>query len=815
MINVSNEFRKTMRTKRDFREYADITLASGKVLNLEAKDFTISNNSIVDGAGASALPLGEAIEKSIQIEIMNDEDQFSEYDFFGAKIKLYLKFKLSETTETINKGTYTVVTPESYGTVISITAVDDMYKADREYDTTLVYPASVGEIMQDACQKCGISLLTSTFANSNIIVPNKPESGDTTYRQIIGYCAMFAAGNARVDVNGYLSVIPYDMSAFESYDQLDGGTFDEDSYDLDDKVSGGTFNPWTKGNVYDGGTFLGQRSIHVLYSFKNLTVDTDDLIVTGVQITNEDNEVFLSGQEGYMFAVENPLFSGIEQSMANYLGSRLIGLRMRKFSGDHVADPTIEFFDLAYIIDRKQNIYQTIITDVDFSYFGWTSLKNSAESTIRNSSSFYSAISKAVVKARKETEQQISDYDLAVQRLTSLITQSFGVYKTEEALEDGSTVYYMHNKPTLAESNTIWKMTADAFAVSTDGGKTWNAGMDSSGNAVVNVLSAIGISFDWARGGTLTLGGQNNINGILRILNASGAQIGKWDKDGISATSGTFSGDLSAAGGTFKGNLSAAGGTFSGDLSAAGGTFKGNLSAAGGTFSGDLSAAGGTFKGDFSVNGFSEDKYPIKLKNSAGAYFGIGGTGFLLAKSGHYIMLDYDTTQSMPRLYMGTYTSIDENTYAIVRDDNLGYFDADGAIKTVWTRRHSTEDEANVHISSASYLYRVSSSSKRYKKNITKDLGEMNPSALYNLPVVSFKYKEGYLRDGDPGEGKNIIGFLAEDVEKWYPKAVSYEDGQPETWKTRIMIPAMLKLIQEQNERLKWCEDEIKKLKGV
>lgn len=225
------------------------------------------------------------------------------------------------------------------------------------------------------------------------------------------------------------------------------------------------------------------------------------------------------------------------------------------------------------------------------------------------------------------------------------------------------------------------------------------------------------------------------------------------------------------------------------------------------TFGGTLNSAGGTFNGDVTVNEFSESKYPIKLKNASGAYFGIGGTGFLLAKSGYFCMLDYDTTQSMPRLYMGTYTSIDENTYAMVRDDNLGYFDADGAIKTVWTRRHSTEDEANIHISSESYLYRVSSSSKRYKRDITEFLGEADPRALYNLPIVSFKYKEGYLRDGDPGEGKNIIGFLAEDVEKWYPKAVSYEDGQPETWKTRIMIPAMLKLIQEQNERLKILEE--------
>lgn len=537
MINVSKEFRETMRTRRDFREYADITLASGTVLNLEAKDFTISNNSITDGAGASALPLGEAVEKSIQIEIMNDNDQFSEYDFFGAKIKLYLKFQLSESVETVNKGTYTVVTPETYGTVISIIAVDDMYKADKAYDSTLSYPATAGEILRDACQKCGIPLLSTTFPNSTKEVAARPE--DVTYRQVIGYCAMFAAGNARINVNGYLSIISYDFSPFEELEGLDGGTFDEDTpYSSGDSANGGSFNPWNTGTTYDGGTFGDRDDIHILYSFKNLSLDTDDVVITGVQIELDDDEMYVSGNEGYMFAVENPLFSGIEKEMVNYLGSRLIGLKMRKFSGDHVADPTIEAYDLAYIIDRKQNAYQTIITDVDFSVFGWTTISNSAASTIRNSSKYYSNISKAVVEARKNTEEQITDYDLAVQQLTSIMANSMGMFTTSEKTENGGYIVYQHDKPTLEESDIIWKKSEAGFQVSTDGGKTWNAGMDAQGNSAVNVLSAIGITFDWARGGTLTLGGNNNENGRLRLLDAYGSEVGQLSNSGINFLKG-------------------------------------------------------------------------------------------------------------------------------------------------------------------------------------------------------------------------------------------------------------------------------------
>lgn len=95
-------------------------------------------------------------------------------------------------------------------------------------------------------------------------------------------------------------------------------------------------------------------------------------------------------------------------------------------------------------------------------------------------------------------------YKIAEQRLTSLMAQSFGVFKTEEVLPDGSTVYYMHDKPTLDKSKNIWKMTGDAFAVSSDGGKTWNAGMDISGNALLNILSVIGIDATWIRADNLT-----------------------------------------------------------------------------------------------------------------------------------------------------------------------------------------------------------------------------------------------------------------------------------------------------------------------
>lgn len=49
---------------------------------------------------------------------------------------------------------------------------------------------------------------------------------------------------------------------------------------------------------------------------------------------------------------------------------------------------------------------------------------------------------------------------------------------------------------------------------------------------------------DFIHGGTLTLGGNNNANGWLKINNASGTQIGKWDNSGITATGANITGSL-------------------------------------------------------------------------------------------------------------------------------------------------------------------------------------------------------------------------------------------------------------------------------
>lgn len=547
MKNVSNEFISTSSERTDYYVLASVKFADGTEKELSRSDFYLSGNSYTDAAGSSSFPLGVALEKQMGISIVNDVDQWSTYDFYGAEFTMYCCLDLdSGKTEKILLGTFTVIEPESYGSIIEVTAADAMYLGDTAYTTSLSFPMTAAAALRDSCSACGVTLQTTTFTNDDYVISSFPDG--ITHRTLWGLCAMLAGGNARMDEYNRLNIISYDFSFFDNGD-LDGGIFDESTpYASGDTADGGSFNPWDAGYVYDTGTFKDMKDYHVFFRAKNLTVATDDVVITGIQ-TIVDDVTYLYGEEGYILTLTNQLIEGNPQDAMNRIGPLIVGVRFRPFEMDHIAYPMAEFGDVCYVVDRKQNTYQSVITDVNFTFFGYTTIKCSADSPMRNSSSYYSKTTEAVVKARLNTKKQLAEYDKAVQMLTSLITQSFGVFKTEEVLGDGSTVFYLHNKPTLAESKTIWKMTADAFAVSTDGGKTWNAGMDSSGNAVVNVLSAIGINFDWASGGTLSLGGKNNGNGLCYLYDSNGNKIATLDSNGLAVLKGTITGSSITLGG--------------------------------------------------------------------------------------------------------------------------------------------------------------------------------------------------------------------------------------------------------------------------
>lgn len=477
MINVSNEFKTLMSERQDFKEYAEVTLANGTVLELTEDDFSIDNNSLVDSAGANSIPLGVALSRNVQLEIMNDDDHLSDYDFFGAKIRLYLTFELSSTIEKIEYGTFTVTQPETYGSVVTIVGYDDMYKADKTYSTTLTFPATAKSVLIDSCDTCGILIGNSNFLHNDFQIPTMPSS-EYTHRQIIGFIAMIACGNTRIDRTGHLQIMTYDFN-------------------------------------YDSG------NVHTLTDYNTLTNDTNDVQVTGVQMTktvtktttdedgneNEEDveELVKYGSDGYVLEIENPLVAGHEETLVSWIYERFKDVTFRGFTMDYISYPIAEFGDKIKITDWRGKSFYSVLTDVNFVFFGYTTLKNSAESPMRNQSNYTSSEQKALIQGKELVEREKTNREIAVKKLNDTLKNSSGMYSTAEKQPDGSTIYYLHDKPTIAESQNVIKLTAETIGFSTDGGKNYPYGFTITGEMITRLLYVEGINADYINTGALTV----------------------------------------------------------------------------------------------------------------------------------------------------------------------------------------------------------------------------------------------------------------------------------------------------------------------
>lgn len=497
MINVSNAFREKLEAGEPVRMVVDITFPDGTKKTID-KDVMNGDNGFSDCADSSSFPIGATVCKTLTLSINNDQEQWKNYNFYGAKIHAYLKLQTSyaapesvstlldesynpildsvgdpiiatqaatkDIIETIDKGVYTVTTPEQYSDIINVTALDDMYKANKTYTSGLKLPQSLINLVRDACKTVGIGM-NLTMDHGDIIIRSIPDS--MTFRQLFGYAAMVESANARIDYFGNLQFVKWD---FEKAD------------------------------------------VPELKNYGNPpTLSSDDIVITGIKVTNgqsnDDANTDYSGMygdEGYVLELENELIDTDQlQTVANIIGEQIVGARFRNLEGDLVYNPLVEFGDMVYTYDRLENKYLTPLTDVSGNVGGLTTVKTQADDPIRGSSDFYGNSTKAIVAARQMVQKETSAREEAIKRLAETLNSSSGLYMTQEPQQDGSIIYYMHNKATMAESNIIWKLTAEAFAVSIDGGKTYPYGFAVTGELITRLLYAEGINADYINAGTL------------------------------------------------------------------------------------------------------------------------------------------------------------------------------------------------------------------------------------------------------------------------------------------------------------------------
>lgn len=492
MINVSDTFKQKLQDGERTWQEVEITFPDGTVKTV--KDEIMGENcTFSDCAESSSFPIGCVVCKSMTLELDNTSDQWKNYNFYMAKVHAYLKMQTSvaspaatdelldenyepildqsggailatkaateDRIETIDKGIYTITTPEQYGEILNLTALDDMYKTNAVHSTKLVLPQTVESLVRDACSTLGITAGFSKMAHGDLIINELPK--DMTYRQLFGWAAMLDTANARLDSNGSLQFVGWNLDATPSIE-------------LKDYIS-------------------------------MPAVSSDDIVITGINIISGDNSGTY-GTSGYILSMENNLVGESDLvTVAAQIGDSIIGTKFRNLQGDMAFNPLLEFGDVAYTYDRNLNQYVTPLTDVSCTVNGKTTLKTQADDPIRGMSLYYSGATKAIVAARRLVEKEKNARELAIKKLQESLSVGSGLFATYVQQEDGSTISYFHDKGTLEESKNVIKITSEAIGVSNDGGNTYPFGFQLTGTMITKLLYAEGINANYIDTGALTV----------------------------------------------------------------------------------------------------------------------------------------------------------------------------------------------------------------------------------------------------------------------------------------------------------------------
>lgn len=539
MIKTTTAYKEAIKKNRIFHHKVNIKFADQT--NMTVDDIDLFTFQLSDAtSNTNSFDIGSAIAQQLSLKLNNVDGKFDNHDFSDAVITAKIGLELSDNSiEWLNRGIFTAEPGTVSGDTISVNTFDNMVKFDTDYSQSkLVYPATLGTIVRDACSCCGVTLApdTATFDKDGYVVQNRPNDSALTFRQVLQFVGQISCTFFKINTEGKLSAKWYDTDTLESIDMNNVNT---EKVILIDELHTGS------------------------------TLQTDDVVITGIKVVEENGDeensnsevTYKSGTDGYVLEVSgNKLIQdGKGAEVVNYLGEHLNGLQFRPVSINASTDPCRESGDLAVIVDSKGNKYKTIFTNVNYVAHTAQALICGAEVPTRLSSTRYSQATQVYKEIRANIRKYRTEWSAAFKELQTAMDSKNGLFPVSETQEDGSTILYFCDKPALKDSSTVIKLSVAGWGMSTDGGKTWNVGTLVDGTTITKILNAVGINANWINTGALTvkdddgnivfqvdvdsktatisgnlyLGGDNNKRGILNILDESGTIKTVIDKDGI------------------------------------------------------------------------------------------------------------------------------------------------------------------------------------------------------------------------------------------------------------------------------------------
>lgn len=503
MRNLSTEFKEQQNSgNRNYLKYADFTFTDGSTLSITDKDLWSNGFKFEDAVSQNgSFDIGASIVNKLTLQINNFSGKYTDYIWDGARVVCHIGLELSTGIEKIRICTMTVTdAPYQSTAIISLTCEDSMRLFDRDYsESKLSYPATRLQIIQDACEVCGVTLQSTRFDNDDFVIQNRPDDSSITFRQVIAWVAQMGCQWAKCDEYGRLCFGWYEREVPDNF------------YDLVE-------TPWKDVEGNDILDTTGEQIITIMQTgitaiqTNGFTPWLYDLEITGIKVTEyvensskNEAKTYQSGKSGYVIEIsDNKLIQeGTGKAICKIISDRCVGMKFRPFSTGALTNIAWEAGDTIAISDRNGKQYKSYLTSVTLNPGAFEQLECSAKSASRNKQKQYSLNQQIQAENNKNLRDERTAREKALEELSQRLAESSGTYTTVETQPDGSNIYYLHNKPQLSDSDIVWKMTAEAWAVSTDGGKHWNGGMTVDGDVIARILTATGINADWINTGTI------------------------------------------------------------------------------------------------------------------------------------------------------------------------------------------------------------------------------------------------------------------------------------------------------------------------
>lgn len=503
MRNLSTEFKEQQNSgNRNYLKYADFTFTDGSTLSITDKDLWSNGFKFEDAVSQNgSFDIGAAIINKLTLQINNFSGKYTDYIWDGARVVCHIGLELSTGIEKIRICTMTVTdAPYQSTAIINLTCEDSMRLFDRDYsESKLTYPATRLQIIQNACEVCGVTLQSTRFDNDDFVIQNRPDDSSITFRQVIAWVAQMGCQWAKCDEYGRLCFGWYEREVPDNF------------YDLVE-------TPWKDVEGNDILDTTGEQIITIMQTgitaiqTNGFTPWLYDLEITGIKVTeyvenSSQNEAktYQSGKSGYVIEIsDNKLIQeGSGEKICQIIADRCVGLKFRPFTTGALTNIAWEAGDTIAISDRNGKQYKSYLTSVTLNPGAFEQLECSAKSVSRNKQKQYTLSQQVQAESKKNLKDERTAREKAIEELSQRLSESSGTYTTVETQPDGSNIYYLHNKPQLSDSDIVWKMTAEAWAVSTDGGQHWNGGMTVDGDVIARILTATGVNADWINTGTI------------------------------------------------------------------------------------------------------------------------------------------------------------------------------------------------------------------------------------------------------------------------------------------------------------------------